>query len=293
MKGIILAGGSGTRLYPVTSQVSKHLLPVYDKPMIYYPLSVMMLGGIREILLISTPDQLPAYQSLLGSGSRFGITMSYAEQARPDGIAQALLIGERFIKGSSVCLALGDNLLYGHNMRAIMQRCAELREGAIGFAYIVNDPRAYGVVELDSQGRVLALEEKPAKPKSSYALTGFYFFDEHAAEYAHRLVPSARGELEITDLNRVYLGLGQLRVERLGRGYAWLDLGTFDNLLSASDFIRTIEERQGLKVACLEEIAWRNGWINEEAIRAQAVALGEGTYGVYLKQLCLDLPERF
>lgn len=293
MKGILLAGGSGTRLFPVTEQVSKHLLPVYDKPMIYYPLSVMMLGGIREVLVITSPEHLSVYRGLLGNGERFGMEISYEAQARPEGIAQALLIGADFLDGSSVCLALGDNLLYGHGLRSLMMRCAGIDEGAIGFAYIVKNPKAYGVIEFDEAGKVISLEEKPSKPRSDYALTGFYFYDHHAVEYTRAIEPSARGELEITDLNREYLRRGQLRVELIGRGYAWLDMGTSDSLLSASTFIRAIEERQGLKVACLEEIAWRNGWIDEATLRRQAAALDVGTYGSYLQQLCADLPKRF
>ena len=293
MKGILLAGGSGTRLSPVTEGVSKHLLPVYDKPMIYYPLSVMMLGGIREVLVITTPEHLPIYRGLLGDGENFGLEISYEKQERPEGIAQALLIGAEFLDGSPVCLALGDNLLYGHGLRSIMIRCAGLEEGAIGFAYIVKNPRAYGVVEFDAEGKVVSLEEKPSVPRSDYALTGFYFYDHNAVEYTRAIEPSARGELEITDLNNEYLRRGQLRVEVLGRGYAWLDMGTSDSLLSASTFIRAIEERQGMKVACLEEIAWRNGWIDEETLRARTTALGAGTYGAYLQQLCRDLPKHF
>ncbi len=293
MKGILLAGGSGTRLSPVTEGVSKHLLPVYDKPMIYYPLSVMMLGGISEVLVITTPEHLPIYRGLLGDGENFGLEISYEKQERPEGIAQALLIGAEFLDGSPVCLALGDNLLYGHGLRSIMIRCAGLEEGAIGFAYIVKNPRAYGVVEFDAEGKVVSLEEKPSVPRSDYALTGFYFYDHNAVEYTRAIEPSARGELEITDLNNEYLRRGQLRVEVLGRGYAWLDMGTSDSLLSASTFIRAIEERQGMKVACLEEIAWRNGWIDEETLRARTKALGAGTYGAYLQWLCRDLPKHF
>jgi glucose-1-phosphate thymidylyltransferase len=293
MKGVILAGGSGTRLYPVTQQISKHLLPVYDKPMIYYPLSAMMLGGIREILVVTTPEDLGSYQRLLGEGAHFGISIVYAIQRRPEGIAQALLVGADFIGASPICLTLGDNLIYGHGLRDLMLRCASLQEGAIGLAYTVKNPSDYGVVEINAEGEVVSLEEKPRIPRSTYALTGFYFYDGRAVDHARSLKPSGRGELEITDLNNVYLDRGQLRVEMLGRGYAWLDMGTPNSLLSASNFIQTIEERQGLKVACLEEIAWRNGWIDESQLKVQVDALAGSTYGTYLMQLFRDLPQRF
>jgi glucose-1-phosphate thymidylyltransferase len=291
-KGIILAGGSGTRLYPITRVVSKVLLPVYDKPMIYYPLSVLMLAGIREILVISTPEDRSKFEALLGDGSQFGLTLSYAVQPRPEGLAQAFIIGKKFIGRSSACLILGDNIFYGHGLPDILRRAARSERGGVVFGYWVRDPERYGVVEFDEDGRVLSVEEKPKKPRSNYAIPGLYFFDNDVAEIASSVKPSARGELEVTDVINAYLKRGDLRVEILGRGFAWLDTGTPESLLEACTFIETIEKRQGLKVACIEEIAYRMGYISADQVRRLAEPLSKNGYGPYLLHIIEESRER-
>ncbi|MDF9391945.1 MULTISPECIES: glucose-1-phosphate thymidylyltransferase RfbA [Methylococcus] len=285
IRGIILAGGSGTRLYPLTHVVSKQLLPVYDKPMIYYPLSVLMLAGIRDILVITTPHDAALFQALLGDGGQWGISIRYAAQPKPEGLAQAFLIGRHFIDGRRSCLILGDNIFYGHDFQAFLAGATAREEGATVFGYWVRDPERYGVAEFDQAGRVIGVEEKPARPKSNYAVTGLYFYDAQVVDMAATLKPSARGELEITDINRLYLEQGQLHIQKMGRGVAWLDTGTHDSLLQASNFIQTIEERQGLKICCPEEIALNKGWIGVEDVARLADNLGKSGYGAYLRRL--------
>jgi glucose-1-phosphate thymidylyltransferase len=284
-KGIILAGGTGTRLHPVTKAVSKQLVPVYDKPMIYYPLSVLMLAGIRELLVINTPHESEQFQRLLGDGAQWGLTIRYAVQPTPDGLAQAFIIGEEFLQGGPAAMILGDNLFYGHGFQDVVRAANQQDQGATVFGYHTNNPSAYGVAEFDATGKVIGLEEKPAKPRSNYAVTGLYFYDAKVCEYARALKPSPRGELEITDLNRVYLERGELQLRKLGRGVAWLDTGTPEDMLSAANFIQTIVLRQGLQIACPEEISFRNGWITREELLQQAAALGKTRYGSYLLSL--------
>ncbi len=292
MKGIILAGGAGTRLYPLTQVVSKQLMPIYDKPMIYYPLSTLMLAGIREILIISTPEHLYLFQKLLGDGRQWGLSFSYCVQPSPNGLAEAFLLGRDFLQGSPACLALGDNILYGHDLSEKLQRAAQLTHGALIFGYRVANPQQYGVIEFDAHGQVVGITEKPAVPKSNYAVPGIYFYDHRVCDLAATLAPSARGELEITDLNRLYLQQGQLQVELLGRGYAWLDTGTHDTLEQASSFIRTLEERQGMKIACPEEIALSQGYITADQLYELAQPLRKSSYGQYLLQVWAEATGR-
>lgn len=288
MKGIILAGGSGSRLFPITRVVSKQLLPVYDKPMIYYPLSVLMLGGIREILIISTPEDLPLFKKLFGDGSQLGLSFSYAEQPRPEGLAQAFLIGKQFIGDDPVCLILGDNIFYGHNLSDILKRAVKLKKGGLIFGYLVRDPERYGVVEFDQTGKVICIEEKPKNPKSNYAVPGLYIYDNDVVSIAANLKPSARGELEITDVNLEYLNRGDLKVEILGRGFAWLDTGTHEALQQAAGYVQAIQERQGLKISCIEEISYRLGYITREEVRSLASGMMKNGYGQYLMELIAE-----
>jgi glucose-1-phosphate thymidylyltransferase len=288
MKGIILAGGSGTRLYPITSSISKQMLPVYDKPMIYYPLSVLMLAGIREILIISTPRDLPGFRNLLGDGRSLGLTFSYKEQPSPDGLAQAFILGEEFIGNDSVCMILGDNIFYGHGFGDALLKTAELKKGACVFGYYVTDPERYGVVEFNKDRKVISIEEKPSNPKSNYAVTGLYFYDNSVVSKAKALKPSARGELEITDLNRVFLNEGTLEIKLMGRGMAWLDTGTYESLLQAANFIATLEQRQGLKASCIEEIAYKRGFIDKKQLLTLAEPIRNSQYGKYLLRIAND-----
>jgi glucose-1-phosphate thymidylyltransferase len=288
MKGIVLAGGSGTRLYPLTRAISKQLIPVYDKPMIYYPLSALMLAGIRDILIISTPYDLPRFSELFGNGSHLGLHISYAEQPHPEGLAQAFLIGKYFIGREQVCLVLGDNIFFGHGFAEIVRRCSRLEEGGIIFGYLVKDPQRYGVVEFDGNNKVIGIEEKPLKPKSRYAVPGLYFYDNNVVAIAESIKPSARGELEITDINNTYLRQGKLKVELLGRGFCWLDTGTHESLQQAASYVQAVQERQGLKIACLEEIAYRLGYIDRDQVERLAVSMLKNQYGQYLMDLLRD-----
>ena len=288
VKGIILAGGSGTRLYPVTQVICKQLLPVYDKPLIYYPLSVLMLAGIREILIISTPEATPLFERLLGDGSQLGLELSYTVQEKPNGLAQAFILGEKFIGGDTVCLVLGDNIFYGHGLTGLLTKAAALTEGAVVFGYYVSDPQRYGVVEFDSQGRAVSIQEKPAQPKSSYAVVGLYFYDNTVVDVARNVRPSARGEYEITDVNAAYLRQGRLSVQVMGRGYAWLDTGTLDTLADATSFVRSIQERQGLKISCIEEIALKKGFIDRSRFLRLAEGLKKSAYGDYLQRVARE-----
>ncbi|HBC7138633.1 glucose-1-phosphate thymidylyltransferase RfbA [Proteus mirabilis] len=293
MKGIILAGGSGTRLHPITKGVSKQLLPIYDKPMIYYPLSVLMLAGIRDILIITTPDDLTSFQRLLGDGSAFGVHLQYKVQPSPDGLAQAFILGDEFIDNEHCCLVLGDNIYFGQGFSPKLKQVAQRQRGATVFGYQVMDPERFGVVEFDDDFKVLSIEEKPQQPKSNWAVTGLYFYDNRVVDFAKKVKPSVRGELEITSINQMYLECGELNVELLGRGFAWLDTGTHDSLIEASTFVQTVEKRQGFKVACLEEIAWRNGWLTDEQVRESAKSLAKTGYGRYLLDLLHVRPRQY